>query len=203
MVDLADAAMIDSFTALLDAKDPALKSLALKGLTKLIDKMPADKKTALINKTAKLTSTTSEQVLAQQGYQFLAKVNNKAARSALISALAARAQQYAKGASGNYDADRALIEAIAEISKQIDSKTKTQIVKSLTDIFKVSVGLIVSKSIPLPDVQGRIEMLIYGAEKTLSDLTGKNKNLPVTSALKQADLKKAKAALKLWNIKNK
>lgn len=198
LVELADASLIDEYMKLLDAKDAAIKCLALQGIMSLKEKISPAQQSSIVNKVSQIDGGTSQEVLSEQKYILLAGINSKASRAVLVSILQKRAGRYGKGASGTFDADRALVEAISSIAGSFDAETKDKISKSLVVMLKTATELITSKKLLLDDVIGRTEMLIYSIEQTLSDLTNKNKNLPVTSALKQADYKKAENALKLW-----
>ncbi len=198
LVELADVSLVDEFSSLLDTKDSAIKYLAIEGLTVLKGKIPSSAETQLINKIAKIDGGISQEVLTQQKYKFLLHSDNQVSRSLLVLALENRAKQYAQNAAGTFDADRTLVESIAKIADKLDTKSKQQVINALKDMLQTSVKLITDKKLPLEDVRGRTEMLIYSIEETLSKITGKNKTLPVISALKQVNYKKAKDSLALW-----
>ncbi len=198
LVELADVSFVDEFLSLLKADDAGIKCLAICGLETLKGKLSADRKALIVEKVSQIDGGDRQEVLTGQKYMLLADMDNKAGFSVLVSSLKKRAAEYVKGGSGRFDADRALVEAIGRIVNKLDSANKKQVSDSLVEMLKVATGLIVGGKIPLADVRGRTEMLIYSIEETLSGITGKNKNLPVISALKQVDYKKAEQAISLW-----
>ncbi len=196
--EFKDPAVINIYRQLLQTGNSAIQVLAIKGLTGQAGELSPSVRKQIIDDIKVLAEKSGREVIPGYCYSFLGKIDNAQARQALLEILKMRAKSYLDGQASQFSDDRMLVGVIIGIHGKVSQSDQKQIVASLEGILRSAVGLVTAKNIALPEIRVQLDLLIYTTEKGLSLITGKNSDMPVISALKDARFGDAKKLLDKW-----
>lgn len=198
--EIGSSLLVENYIDMLASDDNAVKLIGIASLDKVIKEVPKDKINEIEEKLKETIIANRDKTVSGYAAKLLSKLDTPSSHRLILDILQGHRKIYAEGKFTTAYPDRFLIEKIGSIYRDLKPQDQKNIKTILVGILKDATSIITNKSRPITiyELQADIKLVVYQTEKTLADITGENKDLPLTEALKRNSTEQALKAAEKW-----
>ncbi len=198
--EVASPVMFPCYLSLLDSKDKAIVLIGLSAIGEVANTLTAKEYAKLEEKLNSLIKNSEDEIVLAEAIGLMGRIPTATARKFLVELLVNHSSLYGKGDISFVYPDRFVVDQVERFYNKLAADEQKRVLEALRSIL-VSVTKMItagSKNITFYETRVNTELLIYKVESSLAGFTGRNKDLPVISALKRKNFGQAEKSLEKW-----